>query len=274
MEIISEAKLDVIGYLSWLASVQKDHGEVWFRGQGTVTEPLPGLLRPAASEALRLEDERSPFLGDRMVSPGMKSRTTWRAFLQPLEGRLNQSFATSSAPFWDRQLDSVSVYWNAQHHGLPTRLLDWTVLPLAALYFALSAMEGVGPGVVYALRAEAALTVLWQTDPLLHDRISRLFDDYTIALAFDDTIESRQSTIYGVRPRPEPGRMVGQGSRFTFHWGDPISFPDQATQGLEIPAHNRESLMNELRLLGVDRQRLFPEPDSVVRDIKVAWRLP
>jgi len=163
----------------------------------------------------------------------------------------------------DRPSTEAEWVFLMRHHGVPTRLLDWSESPLVALYFAVAdeGMHGV----------EGAIWCLLPLDLNNLAGISQIpgFDD-------DDELSSylptrlrlpggNQFPIAAVGVRNSP-RMYAQHGMFTISHRDAAAIEALGTQKhiwrIMIPASSKPKLLSELRALRVDRLALFPELDS------------
>jgi hypothetical protein len=136
----------------------------------------------------------------------------------------------------------------AQHHGLPTRLLDWTVNPLAALLFAVYGPTG-------------ADSAVW----CFRYRRSQKFEGVD-PYAIED--------VYMVRPSHFSSRIVGQSSYFTAHPlplrpFDARKDADEELVKITVPRKARPFLRSDLNRLGVNHATLFPDLDGIARH--TAW---
>lgn len=104
---------------------------LWFRGQSNALYQLtPGVLR------------KTTLITDGLGQPikeGQIVRASGSLVTAPNPERMLAEFKRQARPFLEWPLtNDFEWMFLAQHHGLPTRLLDWSTNALVALYFAAS----------------------------------------------------------------------------------------------------------------------------------------
>ena len=233
---------------SWDASIGRHRLPVVFRGMRNVANGLETTL-------LRLAEGH-----DAMVR---------------LEGHLLRNFrkyAHSNAAAGDSIWNWLAL---AAHHGLPTRLLDWTYSPLVALHFATEDLDAYGcDGVVWRVNHRETNRLL---PPELRVQVEEEGSDvFTVemlsgAASTLDQLESLSDSPFVVYLEPPSldARIVNQFALFSL-MSDPATPMDcwlaqhaGLSRRVIIPAKLKWEVRDKLDQAGITERMLFPGLDGL-----------
>jgi hypothetical protein len=137
-----------------------------------------------------------------------------------------------------------------QHHGLSTRLLDFTTNPLIALFFASDPTSNSDGELIVA-------------------KYGRSYENVS-----DDNLFDRQHN-FAYHPPHITERIIGQQGCFVYSRVPNRNLSDKQIDKIKIPERNKFIIRNELSKLGISYALLFPSIDGICRDLNEAleWDL-
>jgi len=225
----------------WIEQTYPGRSTLFFRGQGKDNPMLPSVAR--------LKPKRNDL------------------DLLATEQKLIRAFQRRSLPFLEMRPETT---WDwlavAQHHGLPTRLLDWSVNALSAVWFAVEKPADApdSHGVVWVFEAKEGLI--------------ENGGDYVSSSASTHPFSLTRSCI--LVPRYVSKRIVAQGGYFTVQASSPeaphflgleeeAAFRDRLWK-LVIPSTCFPAIRHQLSRMGTNAMSIYPDLGGLCQDIK--WR--
>lgn len=242
---------------SKLTEQYHSHLRIWFRGHSDNSwQLMPGVYRTnfiCADEDNRLDKEQHLFQDFRVFSASMRKGTE----------------------------DNSELYFLQQHYGMPTKLLDWSNQPLAALFFAASG-DDKKDGELFFMDAYQLAK-----DQTIKDKKGNIykgiatgrnpvFNEQLSPITQWGKLKEFSDFILPVRPDHFDKRMSLQRSCFTFHTHTRKELTVNENHSLlryTIPKDAKVDIMKELALLGIDHFNIYGDLENLAKTLKANYKV-
>lgn len=256
-----------------------------------VVESLPDLLRLTTPES---PDPASGRLRDSGIYRG-SSRACGRLLTSldrlgtpeaephqksKLEAHLLRNFMRYSRQHLDAR---TSNPWEAliiaEHHGLPTRLLDWSYSPLVAAHFATIGGEPGEDRIIWRLDWKKVHRHFGLPElALMVEDVDRVLGGKGIGSIWDLFSEGDPADAFVCMLEPPAlnPRIVAQSATFTLGSSKTMSLDAlldrsglvDAIERFLVPAAAARRIRDQLDMCGVDERRLFPDLDGLAAQLR------
>jgi len=217
----------------------------------------------------RCKHETYLFRGQREDKPLVpkigRGRPNWK--IPHWERRMFEDFKRRSTPYLEGDPPSTDWHWLAiaQHHGMGTRLLDWSDNPLAALWFA------VEKAPLPNRNGELGHGVVW---------VFRVFEHEVVTdIEAEDPFDGQRTQVF--QPPHIARTIVAQGGWFTVHKYiekqpgfialEKNKLYKKRLNRLIIPPEAFSNLKEELEKCGVNAVSMFPNMTGLCDYLNSKW---
>ena len=239
-----------------------------------------------AFEELRTFSAHWLFRGHRNATWVLTSslqREKFHVGLEAVEARMLDEFQRRAHHFLQPHAmptDTLSWWALMQHHGAPTRLMDWTRSPFVASYFAFEDAPAEKTNAEVAIWCIDAEWCRRKSSDYLGPETHSQPIDFSTTDRFDTYIlPGRHGIIVPVEPRQLHERIAIQQGGFMCAGdldrpflavlknlaGDVLS---ERLVKLILPAGEREHALDELHHMNINRASLFPGIDGLAQSLK------